>query len=360
MATGGGAAASSSTIKTCFHCKTETAQFRKGWKLRSGGFAELCDQCGDAFERGTFCETFHLDSDGWRDCAFCRKMIHCGCIMSYHMLIELDFGGVCCIDCMKDDIGVAEIMYQLQNASTEFLQNFMKDLMEMVPAEVGLSVENDKVMAETNFMQEDPVSSAGSAIHCVLPSETEAQLADPGSPCQRLAPASPSGEHLHRNSPSGIDISCDPYIDSAMSQGVCCELIPHQHWPRIRDEELLRIPLDDTDVRARIVIPKKCAEAYFPKVHESRGLPITVQDTSGKDWEFNFCSWMNARSQMYVLEGLKDYMALMQCKPGDIVSFFRTEPEGKLVIGTRKSPAVSPPVEELPPIVGRNKRHSTD
>ncbi|GMP52828.1 hypothetical protein CsSME_00018507 [Camellia sinensis var. sinensis] len=49
---------------------------------------------------------------------------------------------------------------------------------------------------------------------------------------------------------------------------------------------------------------------------------------------------------MYVLEGLRDYMVSVQWQAGDIVTFYRIEPEKKLVMGLRKTCASVSPYEE--------------
>ncbi|CAA2982565.1 Hypothetical predicted protein [Olea europaea subsp. europaea] len=57
-----------------------------------------------AYEEGKFCEMFHLDASGWRCCESCGKQIHCGCIVSFHMFILLDAGGIECLSCAKNNI----------------------------------------------------------------------------------------------------------------------------------------------------------------------------------------------------------------------------------------------------------------
>lgn len=56
---------------------------------------------------------------------------------------------------------------------------------------------------------------------------------------------------------------------------------------------------------------------YLPKISERQGIPIKIQDTSGKYWNFHYRFWPNNNSTMYVLEGTRDYMAVNQCRPGD-------------------------------------------
>ncbi|XP_074340493.1 B3 domain-containing protein Os07g0563300-like isoform X2 [Apium graveolens] len=95
---------SSSLPKLCFNssCNQLLGEHsRRGWRRRTGEFADLCDRCGIAFEEGNFCESFHLNASGWRSCESCGKQIHCGCIVSFHMFVLLDAGGIECITCTK-------------------------------------------------------------------------------------------------------------------------------------------------------------------------------------------------------------------------------------------------------------------
>ncbi|XP_040375713.1 B3 domain-containing transcription repressor VAL2 isoform X2 [Rosa chinensis] len=55
-----------------------------------------------AYVNGIFCETFHMEAEGWRDSAVCAKPLHCGCIMSRHKYAPLDFGGVGCTKCLLE------------------------------------------------------------------------------------------------------------------------------------------------------------------------------------------------------------------------------------------------------------------
>lgn len=90
--------------KICMNssCGAATSnEWKKGWPLRSGGFAHLCYPCGSAYEDGVYCDTFHLEESGWRDCRICGNHLHCGCIASNYLLELLDYGGVGCISCAK-------------------------------------------------------------------------------------------------------------------------------------------------------------------------------------------------------------------------------------------------------------------
>lgn len=82
-----------------------------------------------AYEQSIFCQVFHAEESGWRQCNSCDKVneeddalyshlllfflffgfticvfsqrLHCGCIASRFMMELLDNGGVSCIPCAK-------------------------------------------------------------------------------------------------------------------------------------------------------------------------------------------------------------------------------------------------------------------
>ncbi|KAI5068390.1 hypothetical protein GOP47_0016735 [Adiantum capillus-veneris] len=135
------------------------------------------------------------------------------------------------------------------------------------------------------------------------------------------------------------------------------QLLP-RYWPRITDQELQLLTTKDSNCTitplfekvlsasdagkiGRLVLPKACAEAYFPPISQAEGLPITVQDISGKDWQFQFRFWPNNNSRMYVLEGITPCIQSMQLQAGDTVIFSRRDPEGKLVMGYRRASNMS-------------------
>jgi hypothetical protein len=99
---------------------------------------------------------------------------------------------------------------------------------------------------------------------------------------------------------------------------------------------------------ARLVIPTKCAETFFPDVSESRGVHLKIRDTKGKEWDFRYRSLPSHDGKVYVLEELRDFMISMKWQAGDVVTFYRLEPERKLVMGLRKSSA-HPIVHEISP-----------
>ncbi|XP_004294727.1 PREDICTED: B3 domain-containing transcription repressor VAL1-like [Fragaria vesca subsp. vesca] len=130
------------------------------------------------------------------------------------------------------------------------------------------------------------------------------------------------------------------------------QLLP-RYWPRITDQELQKlsgalnstiVPLFEKVLSAsdagrigRLVLPKACAEAYFPPISHSEGLPLRIQDVKGNEWTFQFRFWPNNNSRMYVLEGVTPCIQSMQLQAGDTVTFSRIDPGNKLVIGFRKA-----------------------
>ncbi|CAI9107155.1 OLC1v1006451C1 [Oldenlandia corymbosa var. corymbosa] len=175
-----------------------------------------------------------------------------------------------------------------------------------------------------------------------------------GSPSQRSRnvlpkppkPVSSAGSDATR-SPSQPRIARPPAEGRGRSQ-----LLP-RYWPRITEQELQQISGDlkstivplfekvlsasDAGRIGRLVLPKACAEAYFPPINQSEGLPIRIQDVKGKEWTFQFRFWPNNNSRMYVLEGVTPCIQNMQLQAGDTVTFSRIDPGGQLVMGFRKS-----------------------
>ncbi|XP_017238618.1 B3 domain-containing protein Os07g0563300 isoform X2 [Daucus carota subsp. sativus] len=255
-------ATSSSSKTSCFQCEDSISDsFKHGWRLRSGDVARLCNRCGSVYEDGRFCETFHSNDDGWRDCESCGKLVHCGCVVSYNAYLLLDFGGVICMDCSK--------------------RNFI------TARNRCLSLESQAGTANLSI-------DFGKKIHV--------------EPCNL------------------------PWVNNTELQQI-------SRKPRSIITPLFEKMLTASDVDhklARLVIPKKYAEAYFPVVTAPQGGPVEFQDTDGKEWVFKFRYWPCSSSRTYVLEGLRDYMSAMKGQVGDMVKFYRIEPEGTLVIGLKK------------------------
>ncbi|XP_074267800.1 B3 domain-containing transcription repressor VAL1-like isoform X2 [Silene latifolia] len=159
------------------------------------------------------------------------------------------------------------------------------------------------------------------------------------------------------NPSKGVDASKVPYTPMRVARPPAegrlkNQLLP-RYWPRITDQELQKlsgelnstiVPLfekilsaSDASRIGRLVLPKACAETYFPSINHSEGLPLKVQDVKGNEWTFQFRFWPNNNSRMYVLEGVTPCIQAMELQAGDTVTFSRIDPGGKLVIGYRKA-----------------------
>ncbi|KAG9441904.1 hypothetical protein H6P81_017758 [Aristolochia fimbriata] len=400
-------------------------EWKKGWGLRSGGLACLCDKCGSAFEQLVFCDTFHLDESGWRECSSCGKRLHCGCIASKTSIELLDSGGVECLSCARNSDYSSIPGYACQDSALESNSRVLK-LPHKSPKDdkpSGATSDNvgeqqsssadtklDDTVAEvnnsqgtikrehivlplgdigtTNFPGAKPLSGGSSqAVKRNDAKESEAlantclnitlgtsnpnlplpisNIAVEGKEMNKLMAPLQQGQrsrHLLPKPPkggpnSGLEISKDvvSQIRVARPPGEGRgrnQLLP-RYWPRITDQELQQISGDsnstivplfekvlsasDAGRIGRLVLPKACAEAYFPPISQPEGLPLKIQDAKGKDWVFQFRFWPNNNSRMYVLEGVTPCIQSMQLQAGDTVTFSRLEPEGKLVMGFRKA-----------------------
>ncbi|KAL9346723.1 hypothetical protein Peur_061576 [Populus x canadensis] len=426
---------SSSTVlsRKCFNSDCTDFKSRKGWRLRSGDFADLCDRCASAHEEGRFCETFHLNASGWRSCESCGKKVHCGCIVSLQAFILLDAGGIACIACasksfvLKSNLAWPPLFHhspfpeRLKDLSVKSWSQLagsgpvpwrqapslfnssatQSELQPRMPYEVdrlnagerfsALSLEKRKLEdfperfingSPRNHLQDivengnagiiddeqphmlsslrEDISAQqfGITIPYASPSELKGQIEGSVNPLLP-APLPPFAKRVHGTLHKGVDSSVDgqirngrPRIDARGKS----QLLP-RYWPRFTDEELQQIsgnpnsvikPLFEKMLSAsdagrigRLVLPKKCAEAYFPPISQPEGLPLRVQDSKGKEWIFQFRFWPNNNSRMYVLEGVTPCIQNMQLQAGDIVTFSRLEPEGKLVMGFRKASSAS-------------------
>ncbi|ONM24376.1 B3 domain-containing transcription factor VAL3 [Zea mays] len=463
---------------------------RRGWKVRSGPpysvYADLCGRCYSQFEQGIYCETFHSEEGGWRNCESCGRRVHCGCIVSIHKYQLRDAGGVDCAKCARStraamappspvwtnpihssqnvsdrkDIPVkswrppaGQISSQWRQTNLWSMSSIQSDLQQRLAFEFDRPSGSEKLLPGRTFihaqerksddMHDRPITPAG-MIHIMrerdpnghgqptnmdpaysytlyhrdgshpnnlhdsshhggendssssrkvampeastsvdagfkLDSHHPSNLKDdPPSlsvalasnfPSQngpkdhiRIAPtqqqaqmaSSPLQKQFYSHTVTGYNEfqaqmrNGRPRMDSkARSQ-----LLP-RYWPRITDQELQHLSSDSNSVITplfekmlsasdagrigRLVLPKKCAEAYFPPISQPEGLPLKVQDAGGKEWIFQFRFWPNNNSRMYVLEGVTPCIQSMQLQAGDTVTFSRIDPEGKLIMGFRKA-----------------------
>ncbi|XP_065620794.1 B3 domain-containing protein Os07g0563300 [Quercus suber] len=436
----------SSSAKVCYNseCKElKSERARKGWKLRNGEFADLCDRCASVYEEGRFCETFHLSSTGWRCCETCGKQVHCGCIVSSHAFTLLDPGGIECMTCARKNVPWSNPAWPTSLCFHPPLQERLKDLsvknwnqlagsgpvpwrqapslfnssipaseQSRFPYEVDISGginklnANDRLSAsplekkkiedlserlmngnlklgsreifdngnagikseenhssclsqQSSSLKEDPSTPQfGLTAPHASPNETNAQIGV--SRTHLRTTPTPLPKLFHGNLHNRVDLSGEAQVRNGRPRVDARgrSLLLPRYWPRFTDQELQQISGDSNSVITplfekmlshsdagrigRLVLPKKCAEAYFPPISQPEGLPLKVQDAKGKEWIFQFRFWPNNNSRMYVLEGVTPCIQSMQLQAGDIVTFSRLEPEGKLVMGFRKASNAPP------------------
>ncbi|XP_051142550.1 B3 domain-containing transcription repressor VAL1-like [Andrographis paniculata] len=430
--------------KNCMNeaCRaTTSSDWKKGWGLKSGAFATLCVNCGSAYENFVFCETFHSEESGWRECKLCRKLIHCGCIASKSLYEFMDFGGIMCQSCCSKRLEIRPVL-PIQVPSDipkiTLVANGIKDV-HHVPVENRVNDDNkfstERLMQLTKAIRVNDVASAleqhkRSELLVKPPVEsshrvpnlsqhftTPSPLAKPDNRPKQVvkdmfeslsqpslnfslttALGSPatvqsfSGGIIERNDQSKGSFQHGPkmrnnYPKPPKSSPVAGpetnkgqasqtrvarppadgrgrnQLLP-RYWPRVTDQELQQlsgdlksniVPLFEKILSAsdagrigRLVLPKACAEAYFPAINQSEGIPIKIQDVTSKEWTFQFRFWPNNNSRMYVLEGVTPCIQNMNLQAGDTVIFSRSEPTGQLVIGCRKTAETDASMTSLP------------
>ncbi|KAI3759937.1 hypothetical protein L1987_50324 [Smallanthus sonchifolius] len=372
--------------------------FKNGWALRSGEFAKLCNICGTAYEQLTFCELFHLEDTGWRECISCGKRLHCGCIASSAFIELLENGGVSCVSCsnsFKHDPSTSEDKPEECGISVENSVGEIRSSVKMFKQSCDGTGYDDDDDVSTSHMKQEEIQTTSISIYNATSESAhgpniryrestgakdvqteltiglasfsqkpvfcpveERELSKPYSSLQH----GPWAHHILPKVPKAIfpqgfdaNSSMNSQIRVArppVEGRVKNQLLP-RYWPRITEQELQQISGDsnativplfekvlsasDAGRIGRLVLPKACAEAYFPPISQPEGLPLRIQDVKGKEWLFQFRFWPNNNSRMYVLEGVTPCIQSMQLKAGDTVTFSRMEPEGKLLMGSRKA-----------------------
>ncbi|QCD77917.1 RAV-like factor [Vigna unguiculata] len=426
-----------------------THEWRKGWPLRSGGFAQLCCKCGfmeewkgdiheplSAYENSVFCSKFHHQQTGWRECNFCNKPIHCGCTASRSLFEHLDFGGIGCVSCVNTSQLSTMRNIENPNGPVSLIKNNASDrpsrsegrmfargvdegklmqfckIIEASESSRWNNAQRDGIVSRHGHNNQEAKCSFGegdigfsNVVKPSVQSLTFGTLENNRSPWEikniHEANAQPSlsmylgnasgnnsvmpsaGEAVEgrlegKTSPfhqgqrsrpifpkplksSGLTMNVE-IEKGALSQSRVArppadgrgknQLLP-RYWPRITDQELERlsgdlksavVPLFEKVLSAsdagrigRLVLPKACAEAYFPTISQSEGVPLRMQDVKGNEWTFQFRFWPNNNSRMYVLEGVTPCIQAMQLRAGDTVTFSRIDPGGKLVMGFRRA-----------------------
>ncbi|KAL1804585.1 hypothetical protein ACET3Z_027653 [Daucus carota] len=319
---------------------------RQGWPLRSGAaFAILCHNCGTLYDQLAFCDVFHSDHTGWRDCISCGKRLHCGCIASTSLLEILDTSGVICIRCAKTsplqpNHNTSRSMPPSGDTRNKCLSNYTQ-LSAGCGSPLDVKTKTDKKTPEVEDVYGSPVQT-----DLTISLATES-LTTHSLPITASKPVLTAGLDPNARTMSQMRVARPPVEGRIKSQ-----LLP-RYWPRITEQELQQISGDsnstivplfekilsasDAGRIGRLVLPKACAEAYFPPISQPEGIPVRIQDVKGKEWVFQFRFWPNNNSRMYVLEGVTPCIQSMKLQAGDTVTFSRMDPEGKLLMGFRKA-----------------------
>ncbi|KAK1437015.1 hypothetical protein QVD17_02800 [Tagetes erecta] len=424
-----------SSLKICMNglCGAKTTtQWKRGWALKAGGFATLCYTCGTVYDHVNYCERFHLNEPGWRECKFCEKPIHCGCVVSKYLHECLDLGGISCIKCIiargtqalkptqspptdppngfipfsatwRPVIGnringgatvdkgtltqLAEAIDKHQPPpSTPSLGHQFKQDETRLPSEFNVGISSNKDVGTIfqkssslfengrtdlgfkSFFESKPQPSLSYSLgNSLATTKSSINPCSSGPVVPEKVPSFKQGQRSRlpfpKPSKSGVSIRSqankgivpDNRVARPPAEGRGRNQLLPRYWPKITDQELLQISGDlksnctitplfekilsasDAGRIGRLVLPKACAEAYFPAINQSEGVPIRIQDIKGKEWTFQFRFWPNNNSRMYVLEGVTPCIQNMQLQAGDTVIFSRLDPGEKLVIGCRKA-----------------------
>ncbi|KAL9251918.1 B3 domain-containing protein [Drosera capensis] len=387
---------------------TVTKLWKKGWKLKSGQISDLCYDCGSTYENLVYCDTFHSEESGWRECSLCNKQLHCGCSASVSFVDIQDFGGVWCSDCARsagcrsvesdgvthdaepprthaagtvhvnhaksEPIGDSSEHWSLSQLGRVMKADELRCLPQgdkngssgptkidvQHPGGCGsLGFQNlsgqpstateisktcdDKQILGIKDMLDLQVHSCLNISLCAPMQSPNCDLVLPSGDDQKekrklpfCQPATRPRHILPKPSKNGF-VKVSEGTKGSMSHVWCTrppsdgrlrnQLLP-RYWPRITEQELQQISGDlnstivplfekvlsasDASRIGRLVLPKACAEAYFPPINQSEGVPVKIQDVKGNEWTFQFRFWPNNNSRML-------------------------DPGGKLVIGFRKA-----------------------
>ncbi|GJZ02725.1 B3 domain-containing protein-like protein, partial [Tanacetum coccineum] len=366
--------------------KEEEEDVKEGWLCRTGELAN------STYKDGKFCETYHLNTSGWRCCESCGKQIHCGCIVSFHMFVLLDAGGIECLDCAKTEYILASKL-NLNSPVITSTRAPLKELKMSLPEIGDLSMKSTLRWRQTPNLsgasKPQPESQCSGPVPWrIAPSLFSASKAQPETQCRKPFDANIDKSLANEQWPCcslGKSKTGDPSerlvtenrkaiveIQYEWQRDLFKDVSSAAHYARLRgeiqntsqycpvatDQELRQIsggsnakitPLFEKQLSAsdcarngRLVLPKRCAEAHFPQITTSEGCHLVFQDMNGKDWVLHYRFWLNNNSRMYVLEGFAPFVRSMQLQAGDTVTFSRLEPEGKLVMGFRKVSLASP------------------
>ncbi|KAI7736268.1 hypothetical protein M8C21_022718 [Ambrosia artemisiifolia] len=375
--------------------------------LHQAGLAALEATLISAIDaHGKFCETYHLNASGWRCCESCGKKIHCGCIVSFHMFILLDAGGIECLNCAKTEYiltpnptwpsashslhGPAERIrdesskhwrciagsdpvpwrqappslfnssssskgqHELQLISCSLGQSktddpcerFVNDSWRVSAPEIigdraqATGIRHDGkhnlFNDESSFQTHATTLSSLPETFVAHDRKNEIESVS-GIRVQQLCPPPSVGKESSINNGAGTSLENQAHNVKAQGETRARHQLLPRYCPQFTDQELQQL-CGGSNAKITPLFEK----AYLPPISEPEGYPLVIQDLKGKDWVLQYRFWSNNNSRMYVLEGVTPWIQSMQLQAGDTVTFSRLEPEGKLIMGFRKAPLVSP------------------
>ncbi|KAK9057524.1 hypothetical protein SSX86_022360 [Deinandra increscens subsp. villosa] len=398
---------------------TTSGEWKRGWPMKVGGVATLCFACGTEYDHARYCEQFHLNQPGWRECKYCYKPVHCGCVVSKYLHECLDSGGISCINCVRAK-PLQKVFFPLprKHSTNEIPDGFSRFAGNWLPSIFTNRMNNITPLTEgpekhqltslNSFKEFSTGKVSGSSFKSSFPLSTifsnQSPLStQPNNNKQNLGsnsvykpqgqqsigfsvlptyngvaeekvPSSKkeqkSGVSIWSKSNKGTDSGSGNRVGRPPGESKGHRQMLARYWPKMTDQELMQIhgdlnanctvtPLFEKILSAsdagrigRLILPKACAEAYFPRIDQSEGVPIKFRDIKGKEWTFQFRFWPNNNSRMYVLEGIALFIQIMQLQAGDTVIFSRIEPEDKLVIFSRKASVLAEPSALTNPVSG--------
>ncbi|CAN1303305.1 B3 domain-containing transcription repressor VAL2 [Linum perenne] len=306
--------------KLCMNalCGASTSSvWRKGWGLRSGEFANLCDKCGLAYEQSIFCEVYHSKDSGWRECKSCGKRLHCGCIASRLLVELLDNGGINCLNCSRTS-GANTV--GADKTPNGFVKSRIDDIAELqsLSAENGimgekrlLQLHGDGIDASFRQLKQQLIfpkmGETGSTSFSHFDQSNKAEIGKatsgaknlygsiatnlsialgshlgnstpfgtvvdersqsktpplPGSSSRHLLPKPPKSNLATGMEPNNIMVT-PVRIARPPAEGRGRSLMLPRYWPRITDQELQQISMDRMDPEGKLVMGFRKASNSF-------------------------------------------------------------------------------------------------
>ncbi|PWA97243.1 B3 domain-containing transcription repressor VAL1 [Artemisia annua] len=375
--------AASSSIISCFGLNNSSSeQLSNGWKLHAGGFAKLCGTCYSLHKDGKFCEKFHLNEDGWRECEECaREPSHFNTesdpiditdLVNPEPVLVLLFEKVL----TANDARRKHSYFIIPNKHAKVRPNDPKEPDEKIILEIR------KPYAEIPTDHQPFLFSQYRMILLKARKELARCLTDVRD--RNLSPKwlnllSMDGYIMLPEVKDGIYACLVLYMDIKGQGAIPLTRTYENFTPRKMEEKPLNWPIScmyqlkleeiistgertklrrDSSVKrfirtrmgggtvnpanspnpvltplfekvvtttdsnlktSRMIIPKKYALAHFPKVSGSEVVPLNIEDTEGQKCDVSLRCWRpHGNNTTYVITGLKDFYVSKNLQAGDI------------------------------------------